>query len=217
MDEREATAALVSDLQWQIDQLKHRGITDKAGNPYNPSYYKRALKTAVIKGGPAVADFVRGYLYKPPSAAYKKLQEADALDLACEWLVADEAKPYAHLFTEEDRAAARKRLAVHIEAINDRKAKAQQRIDKHQAGLSGDVATLRGLAADSPTVEQAIAINSAILEQEADDPVALNRLGRAYEEAGRSEDAIAAFERAVAADPGNAIAKRRLEGLRRRG
>jgi hypothetical protein len=50
------------------------------------------------RGGLAAADYVRRYLYKPPSDGYKKLEDTDSLDLACEALVADADKPYAHLF-----------------------------------------------------------------------------------------------------------------------
>ena len=107
MSEREAVNALISDLHWQIDQLIPRGIKDAAGNPYQAPYYRRGLASAVERGGLAVVEYVRGYLYKPPSDGYKKLEDADALDLACESLVQDERKPYAHLFTDEDRAAAR--------------------------------------------------------------------------------------------------------------
>src|ERR1700712_1189227 len=94
MNERDAIGALVSDLHWQIDQLKPRGIKDRAGNPYNPSYYKRGLDNARARGGRAVAEYVRGYLYKPPSDGYRKLEEADSLDLACESLVQDQTKVY---------------------------------------------------------------------------------------------------------------------------
>src|SRR4051794_23708245 len=76
----------------------------------------------------AVAEYVRGYLYTPPSDGYKKLEDADSLDLACETLVADEAKPYAYLFSAQDRAAARARLAPHVEAIEARKAEDRARI-----------------------------------------------------------------------------------------
>jgi hypothetical protein len=91
----DAIAALVSDLHWQIDQLRPRGIKDSAGNPYNPSYYKRGLQNAINRGGLAVAEYIRRYSYKPPSGGYKKLEEADSLDLACEALVADESKPHS--------------------------------------------------------------------------------------------------------------------------
>jgi len=75
MNERDAIAALVSDLHWQIDQLPRRGIKDSAGNPYNPSYYKRGLQNAIERGGLAVAEYVRGYVYKPPSDGYQKLED----------------------------------------------------------------------------------------------------------------------------------------------
>src|SRR3954451_23171920 len=135
MDERDAIAALVSDLHWQIDQLRPRGIKDSAGNPYNPAYYKRGLQSAINRGGLAVAEYIRRYLYKPPSGGYKKLEEADSLDLACEALVADESKPYSHLFTDADRSAAVARLATHIRAIEARKAATQARIDARRTEL----------------------------------------------------------------------------------
>lgn len=135
MNDDEAINALVSDLHWQIDQLRPRGIKNQAGHPYNPSYYKRGLDNAIAQGGVAVADYVRRYLYKPPSDGYGKLEEADSLDLACESLVADETKPYAHLFSDEDRAAARQRLAPHIEAIERRHAERRARIDAARAKL----------------------------------------------------------------------------------
>ena len=91
MDEQGVIAALTADRQ--IDQLRLRGIKNDAGHAYNPSYYKRGLNNAIERGGLAVADYVRGYLYKPPSDGYKKPEIAHALDLACEWLDArrDEA------------------------------------------------------------------------------------------------------------------------------
>lgn len=216
MDDPDAVAALVSDLHWQIDQMGPRGIKDSAGNPYNPAYYKRGLKAAVESGGSAVPDYVRRYLYKPPSNAYKKLEAADSLDLACEAVVADADKPYAHLFTDADREAARKRLAPHIKAIAARKAARQARIDKRHASLPAGVDELRELAADVVGSEDAIAINRGILEQAPDDPVAMNRLGRAYEALGLIDEAQDVFRKAVELDPDNAIATRRLRDLERR-
>src|ERR1017187_1992558 len=59
MDDRDAIAALISDLHRQIDQLGPRGIKDNAENPYNPSYYKWGLQNAIDRGGLSVADYVR--------------------------------------------------------------------------------------------------------------------------------------------------------------
>ncbi len=135
MDDQDAIAALISDLHWQIDQMGPRGIKDRAGNPYNPSYYKRGLQTAIDKGGLAVADYLRRYLNKPPSEGYRKLEDANSLDLACEALIADPERPYAHLFTDAERGAARKRLEWHLNAIEQRRAERQRRIDKQRSEL----------------------------------------------------------------------------------
>jgi tetratricopeptide (TPR) repeat protein len=216
MNDRDAIAALVSDLHWQIDQLKRRGIKDNAGNPYNPSYYKRGLQNAINRGGLAVAEYVRRYLYKAPSDGYRKLEEADSMDLACEALVADGTKPYSHLFDEKDRAAARSRLAPRIAAIEGRKAATTERIRARGSTLPADVGQLRQYAANTNDPEDAIAINSAILAEAPDDGAAMNRLGRAYDAMGSLELAEATFAKAVEADPANAIAARRLRDLVRR-
>lgn len=215
--DREAVAALVSDLHWQIDQMQPRGIKDKSGNPYTPGYYKRALAAAVSRGGTEVVDFVRGYLSKKPNEGFMKLEEADALDLTCEYLVTLEDKPYASLFTDADREKARKRLAPHMEAIAARKAGIQADIDARGSELSAkDLDELKALAAKADRAEDGVAINRRILELEPEDVVASNRLGRAYESLGRVDEAIGSFEKVLEVDPGNTIATRRVEELRRR-
>ena len=216
MDDRETGTALVRDLHWQIGQMGPRGIKNSAGNPYNPSYYKRGLNNAVERGKQAVVEYVRGYLYKPPSDGYKKLEDADSLDLACEALVADADKPYSDLFTDADRQAARDRLAPHIKAIEARKAARLTRIEARRAQLPADVTELRVLAGDPGGSEDAIAVNLRILERAPDDVVAMNRLGRAYEALGLFDAAGDAFGKVLAIDPQNAIAKRRLRDVERR-
>ena len=103
-----------------------------------------------------MANYVRGYIYRAPSDGYRKLEEADSLDLACEALVEDASKPYAHLFTEQDRAAARARLAPHRQAIDARKAASRARIDARASELPDDVEELRALAAQSTQPEEAV-------------------------------------------------------------
>ena len=216
MDDRDAIVALVRDLRWQLGQLTPRGVRDTAGNPYNPSHYKRGLQSAIEQGGLAVAEYVRRYVNKPPSGTYKKLAEAGALDLACEALAADEDKPYAHLFTDADRATARARLAPQLKAIHDKKDASRARIDARRSKLPRGLDELRRHAALATGPEEAIAINTAILAQDPDDAVALNRLGRAYEAIGAIEQAKETFQTAVANDPDNQIARRRLRDLERR-
>jgi len=143
MDEAEATARLVSDLHWQIDQMRPRGIKNRAGNPYVPSYYKRGLESAIERGGAAVADYVRRYVHNPPSDGYKKLEIANALDLACEALVADADKPYAFLFTDADREQAHTRLAHHLAAIEARNAAFKEREETSLAKIRAEGAPRR--------------------------------------------------------------------------
>jgi tetratricopeptide (TPR) repeat protein len=209
LDERPAIAALVSDLQRQIDQLRPRGIKDAAGNPYQAAYYKRGLKIATEEGGPAVVEYVRRYLYRAPSAGFMKLEAKNALDLACEALVADADKPYAHLFTDEDRAAAMKRMGPHLDAIANRK-NPTARID----ALPDDLVALRRLADGDPAPEEAIAINSKILRLSPDEVVALIRLGRAHLDLHHDAEAIETFEKVLEVEPSNPIATTRLRNLR---
>lgn len=138
MDEQQAIAELVSDLHWQIDQLRGRGIKNAAGDPYIPTYYKRGLDNAIARGGTAVADYVRGYLNKPPSDGYKKLEDANSLDLACEWLIADADKPYAFLFTAAERERAHARLKPHIAAIEERNAAIRARREEALARVRAE-------------------------------------------------------------------------------
>jgi hypothetical protein len=67
--DRVAVDALVSDLHWQIDQMRPRGIKNVAGQVYYPSYYIRGLDAAIAKGGIAVVDFVRSFLISRPATA----------------------------------------------------------------------------------------------------------------------------------------------------
>jgi tetratricopeptide (TPR) repeat protein len=213
VDDAVAIAALISDLNWQVDQIPRRGIKDSAGNPYRPSYYKRGLKNAIDRGGRAVAEYVRGYVYKPTSEGYRKLEEADSLDLASEALVADESKPYAYLFSDPDREAARARLAPHMEAIDRRKTASRERIAVQRSELPSDIAALRALAVMTEAPEAAIAINEAIVSQVPQDIAALNRLGRAYAAIGATEEARKRFNDVIAIDPNNMIATRRLQEI----
>jgi tetratricopeptide (TPR) repeat protein len=190
-----------------------RKIKNAAGNPYNPSYYKRGLQAAIDRGGLAVADYIRRYLSKPPSDGYRKLEDANSLDLACEALIADADKPYAHLFTDAERTAARDRLAHHLAAIERRKAERERRIASRTIDLPGQLHELRALAAAATDSEESIAINSAIIAQDARDVVALNRLGRAYEALGAKDLACQTFRKVLRLDPKNAIAAGRMRYL----
>lgn len=61
--------------------------------------------------------------------------------------------------------------------------------------------------------EDAVAANKLIIESDASDAEALNRLGKAASELGRYDEARDAFTKALAVSPHNAIAKKNLERL----
>lgn len=215
MDDIErAAAALVTDLYWQLDQLPRRGVKNRAGHPYNPSYYKRGLERARDRGGLAVRDYIRGFLYEKPSDGFLKLEDADSLDLACEFLVADETKPYASLFTDMDRQAARARLAPHRKAIERRKAASRDRISRARSTLPAELPALKKLAEATQRLEEAVAINEAIVNLTPEDLAAWNRLGRAHESLGALDEAEDAFREVLARDPTNGVASRRLAQIR---
>ena len=85
-----------------------------------------------------------------------------------------------------------------------------------EAGLPGDLEQLRTLAAQEGPAELAAAVNRAILQLDAYDVVAMNRLGRAYEALGSADRAEQTFRDVLTLDPGNAIAVRRLRELAHR-
>ena len=135
MDAQQATRALTSDLQWQIDQIAARGIKNPAGKPFVPALFKRNVERAVDAGEDAVVELVKGVLRKAPSQSFKRFQAADSLDLAPEALVADGDRPYAFLFSDEDRDLARERLGPHLETIEQRQAERRERMQAARAKL----------------------------------------------------------------------------------
>lgn len=100
--------ALVDDLRQIGEEAPGSGARDRAGNPYRPSYYLRAVETAAEKN--QVVERVRQWVHEPPTIGFNALVDADRPDLTVESLVLQQGTPYELLFTEEDRAAADSRL-----------------------------------------------------------------------------------------------------------
>lgn len=61
--------------------------------------------------------------------------------------------------------------------------------------------------------DDAVAANQHILEIFPDDIPSRNRIGRAYQELGRLEDALATYEQSLLKQPSNNIARKRLAEL----
>ena len=92
----------------------------------------------------------------------------------------------------------------------------RKQIEARRSELPEDAAQLRELAGRTTDPTEEVAINTSILRLAPDDVVAMNRLGRAYEALGSLEQARQTFSRALAVDPSNAIARRRLADMDRR-
>jgi Flp pilus assembly protein TadD len=61
--------------------------------------------------------------------------------------------------------------------------------------------------------DEAVQVNSRILEMFPDDISAQNRLGKAYSELGRLKEAVAAYEESLKRQPSNPIARKNLTEL----
>jgi tetratricopeptide (TPR) repeat protein len=61
--------------------------------------------------------------------------------------------------------------------------------------------------------DDAVQANLHILDVFPDDTQARNRLGKAYYELGRPEDALAAYEQSLQKQPSNNVARKKLAGL----
>lgn len=87
----------------------------------------------------------------------------------------------------------------------------------HQAAgrnrrLRQDADLARSYAMEARWVE-AVEVNQRILAEQSRDVEAMNRLGKAFSELRRNDEAIEAYQRSLELDPGNAIAVRNLNRL----
>jgi tetratricopeptide (TPR) repeat protein len=214
--------ALLSDC-WDLARaLPTSGVLDRGRRPYRAIRFERKLD-AVAQDPVGLLEYVRGMASRT-SEGLESLVEYNRLDLSVEMLIIDESKVYAPLFTEEDRTAARTKLARQAgqvedlardraRQVRDEESARQARIAMIGSSLPKELAQLRKLSAQATDPEEAIAINTSILELAVTDVVALNRLARACEAIGMIDQARRAFAKALEIDPHNQIASRRLRQL----
>jgi tetratricopeptide (TPR) repeat protein len=216
--------ALLNDC-WDLARaLPDSGVLNRARQPYRAIRFERKLDS-VTNDPVGLLEYVRG-MARRTSDGLDSLVEYDRLDLSVERLIIDESKIYAPLFTPDDRAAAKAKLArqagevedlarSRAQRVRDKEAAVEERIRAMRLKMPDDVDHLRTLASEAVDCEEIIAINTLILDQIPTDVVALNRLGRAYQEIGLAGQARQAFQRVLQIDPSNRIATTRLSKLRR--
>jgi hypothetical protein len=211
--------ALLEDC-WELARgLPTSGVLDRARRPYRAIRFERKLD-AVANDPEGLLEYIRG-MARRTSEGLESLVEYNRLDLSVEMLIMDESKIYAPLFSQEDRTAARAKLArrtTQVEELardratraRDAEAARENRIDAIRRDMPSELGALRDLAAQQTEPETAIAVNALILAQAPRDVLALNRLGRAYEALGATGQAQSTFRTVVTIDPINKIAKGRL-------
>jgi tetratricopeptide (TPR) repeat protein len=214
--------ALLNDCWALARALPDSGVLNRARQPYRAIRIERKLDS-VTNDPVGLLEYVRG-MARRTSDGLDSLVEYDRLDLSVETLIIDESKIYAPLFSAADRAAANAKLAKQAGAVEDlarsrarqvrdNEAAREERIRAMRLKLPDDVDELRNLASEAIDSEQMIAIDTSILEQIPTDVVALNRLGRAYQDIGLTSQARHAFQRVLEIDPSNRIAIARLSKL----
>lgn len=208
--------ALLSDCRGIARALPDSGVLDRARRPYRAIRFERKLDS-VAHDPVGLLEYVRG-MARRTSDGLESLVEYNRLDLSVETLIIDESKIYAPLFSTENRAAAKAKLdrqAGEVEdLVRDRAQKVRDKEAAIRSKLPEDVEELRTLASKTVDPDEAIAINKSIFDRVPTDVVALNRLGRAWQEVGLTDQARQTFQRVLEIDPSNQIAAGRLQQLR---
>ena len=115
----EQHTALLYDLTEQLAALPTSGATNAGRKPYRALRTERAVK-AREDDPAALLAYVAKIAFQATSEALSALVEVNRLDLSIEFLVADETKIYAPLFSDDARAAARAKLGNWQEQVGER-------------------------------------------------------------------------------------------------
>jgi hypothetical protein len=133
-----AHRALLARLREIVIEVPKSGALNKGKRPL----YVRRFEDAVerrAEDGPALVAYVRDKVYEPATDSYGALVEAGRSDLAVEALVADADAPWASLFSDEDRDAARTRLGPQIERYEAKLAADEAVAVEHDHKIVADV------------------------------------------------------------------------------
>ena len=115
----EQHTALLYDLTEQLAALPTSGAMNAGRKPYRAMRTERAVK-AREDDPAALLAYVTKIAFQATSEALSALVKVNRLDLSIEYLVADEGKIYAPLFSDDARAAARAKLGNWQEQVGER-------------------------------------------------------------------------------------------------
>jgi len=110
-----AQKALLDRLRELIEETPKSGALNAAKRPLYVTRSEQAVETRATDGD-ALAAYARAKVHEAPTGSYNALVVAGRSDLTVEALVADPDAEWASEFSEVDRAVARERLGVMVEA-----------------------------------------------------------------------------------------------------
>jgi hypothetical protein len=142
----EAHKALLARLRQIIEETPESGALNAAEQPYHPSRFEGAVERRSGDGAKLV-EYMREKVYEAPTDGYDALIAAGRPDLTAEAVVANAEAPWASLFTEADRIAARSRLGAmqraHQQAVDTAEAIAVEH-DREIVALANKSRTAKG-------------------------------------------------------------------------
>jgi hypothetical protein len=110
---------LLYDLTEQLAALPSSGAMKAGRKPYRALRTERAIK-AREDDPAALLAYVTKIAFQPTPEALSAQVTVNRLDLSIEYLVADESKVYAPLFSHDARAAARAKIGSWHEQVGER-------------------------------------------------------------------------------------------------
>jgi hypothetical protein len=150
MTREQMVNVLRADLHRIIEETPRSGALNAAKQPLYVNRFRQAVE-AREHDDDALLAYVAEKVTEPVTTGYNALLEADALELTVEWLVADEAKPYAGLpELVAVRPAARTRLGEQRSIIAERKRAAEEQAVARDREIVADVNARRSAKGQPP-------------------------------------------------------------------
>jgi hypothetical protein len=159
----EQHTALLHDLREQIAEMPESGALTAARKPYRAGRTAAAVRSREDDPA-ALVEYVTKIALQETSETLSALVKVNRLDLSIEFLVADETKVYAPLFSDATRAAALEKLGSRAERVSELAAKRGAEADAADRRL---IETIRRQRVDKGQVPYTEAQERSIVENRA--------------------------------------------------
>ena len=137
-----AQKALLDRLREIVEETPKSGALNAGNRTLYVTRFAQAVE-ARAEDGEALVAYARSKVYDAPMASYTALIKAKRPDLTVEAVVADADAPWASEFSDEDRAAAQKRLGTMIEAHRQSLEAEEAKAIEHDRSILAQVSASR--------------------------------------------------------------------------